>query len=93
MFAHVRAAANTELDKAQAALTDATAIHMSVISAHPDEAYVEEIYTTYQVQALVLQRLGRLEEANRLVDLARSRHLDGLPALLRAQQQAPGSNG
>lgn len=86
LFAHVRAQAGTELDEAEAALPEAMARHITVLTGDPDQAeYVAEIYTTELVQSLVLTAQGRPAEARRVAELARSRHLDALPGILRAQ--------
>lgn len=86
MFALVRGLAREELGDAEQALTEAVAVHTAVLSARAEDGYVEEIYTTYGAQALIFREQGRYEEAGRLTELARSRHLDGLPAMIRAQR-------
>ncbi|BEL06273.1 hypothetical protein Q0Z83_044640 [Actinoplanes sichuanensis] len=90
MFAHVRAEAGVELDEAMSAANDAQTRLMNAISRSPDMATVEEIYTTELVMARVLARQGKTAEAQRVEALARSRHLDALPAMMRNQQRPPG---
>lgn len=85
-FAHVRALAGVELDEAQDVLTDALVLYMTELTRTADPAYLQEIYFTEQVQAVVLDKLGQHEAARRVATLAASRHLDALPAMLRAQQ-------
>jgi len=87
MFAHVRAEAGVELDEALSALNDAQARHMNAISKSPDMATVNEIYTTELVMARVLARQGKAAEAQRVEAMARSRHLDALPTMMRNQQR------
>lgn len=86
MFALVRGLARTELGDAEQALDEALRVHMAVLSARAEDGYVEEIYTTYGAMALIFREQGRDDEARVLTDLARSRHLDGLPATIRAQR-------
>jgi tetratricopeptide (TPR) repeat protein len=87
MFAHVRAEAGVELDEALTALNDAQTRLMNAISRSPDMATINEVYTTELVMARVLARQGKVAQAQRLEAMARSRHLDGLPAMPRNQQR------
>jgi tetratricopeptide (TPR) repeat protein len=87
MFAHVRAEAGVELDEAMSALNDAQARLMNAISRSPDLATIDEIYPTEIVMARVLARQGKVAEAQRIEALARSRHLDALPTMMRNQQR------
>jgi tetratricopeptide (TPR) repeat protein len=86
MFALVRARAGSELDEAEQALGDAMAVHMTVLGEQAADDYVDEVYATEMAQSLVLGQQGRHEEAARVADGARARHLDGLPAMIRAQR-------
>lgn len=82
MFALVRAAARIELAEALAALDEAMAVHLTMLSAE-GETVLPEHYTTEEAQASVLARMGRAAEAERVAFLARSRHLDGVTQLPR----------
>lgn len=85
-FALVRVNVGVELDEAEKALDDASAVHMAALTASPDEEHLAETYATEVAQARLLQRRGKHVEAARVTELARSGHLDDLVGLLRAQQ-------
>ena len=85
-FALVRANAGVELEEADRALDEATALHMATLAAAPNEEHLAETYATELAQARLRQRQGRHVEAARVAELARSGHLDGLRDMLRAQR-------